>query len=301
MDPVTQSDAMIPPPPQEPVLRHRQLRLFELGNPLAARLGAGFFQSLPRQPGVYFFYDAQERLLYIGQSSDLRARVGSYRHVCPECHPRRTLRLVHRLARVEIRLCATHAEAQALEAALLLEHRPPYNRAGVWQAPPWWLSLHPGDAAIQVRLTRASAEGAAGLGPLPASFRYVHAALMRCLLRCFNPGLDLANFPVGMLGPTIPLVQNLPLAAGKEDAATEIAGFATRSSDALLARLESVLSPAHLAGPLEQAFWAEQLEYLRKFYHNGRPGTALLNPSLPADLAELRLFPALDRPSGAGG
>src|SRR6476620_8476908 len=75
-----------------PTQRSRQLRLFSVENPLNSRLGAAFFRRLPAKPGVYFFYDATGGLLYIGQSNDLRARVGSYRHVTPEKHPQRTLR-----------------------------------------------------------------------------------------------------------------------------------------------------------------------------------------------------------------
>lgn len=121
--------------------RDRQLPLLSLRTSFGERLGAEFFRGLPAEPGVYFYYDAAGRLLYIGQSNDLRARVGSYRHVSAGRHPRRTLRLVGRIARVEWRVCASAEAAIELERVLLLEHRPPFNRAGVWQGPPWWLCV----------------------------------------------------------------------------------------------------------------------------------------------------------------
>ena len=105
------------------------------------RLGADFFRSLPSVPGVYFFYGKAGELLYIGQSLDLKARIGSYRHVTPEKNPKRTLKLVHRIVRIEWKECATQAEAIELERVLLLEHRPPFNRAGVWKGDPWWLKI----------------------------------------------------------------------------------------------------------------------------------------------------------------
>src|SRR5689334_7650621 len=77
--------------------RRRQPGLFRLENPLTMRFGAEYFAKLPRGPGVYFFSDQHARLLYIGQTANLRARIGSYRHVTPERHPRRTLRLVARI------------------------------------------------------------------------------------------------------------------------------------------------------------------------------------------------------------
>ncbi|MDZ4288087.1 MAG: nucleotide excision repair endonuclease [Prosthecobacter sp.] len=279
---------------EEPVPRHRQMRLLEIGNPLAARLGAAFFQSLPRQPGVYFFYDTHGRLLYIGQSNDLRARVGSYRHVCPERHPRRTLRLVQRIARIEFRLCATPAEAQQCEAALLLEHRPPFNRAGVWQAPPWWLTLDLTADTMSVRLARAPSLAESSHGPLDSSFRYIHATLMRCLLRSLNPGLSLAAFPMGLLNPAAPLALRLPLPAEHHHLAPLLSAFATRTSDEILTNFEIALTPASIPGLLEQAFWAEQLESLRKYYHKKPPLAGISPVQQAAEPAGFAAFPALD-------
>lgn len=119
----------------------RQLKLFSTESPLVARLGVEFFRGLPEKPGVYFFHDDTGRLLYIGQSGDLKARLGSYRHVTPEKNPKRTLRLIHRTHRIQWKACKTAREAIKLEATLLLEHRPPFNRAGVWQGAPWWLRV----------------------------------------------------------------------------------------------------------------------------------------------------------------
>jgi excinuclease UvrABC nuclease subunit len=84
-------------------------------------------------PRVYFFHGGDGELLYIGQSLDLRERIGSYRHVTPEKNPKRTLKLVHRIVRIEWKECSTQTEAIDLERVLLLEHRPPFNRAGVWK------------------------------------------------------------------------------------------------------------------------------------------------------------------------
>ncbi|HYF36011.1 MAG TPA: nucleotide excision repair endonuclease [Prosthecobacter sp.] len=262
---------MTSPDLQETPPRPRQLRLLEVGNPLTARFGAAYFQSLPRQPGVYFFYDAGDRLLYIGQSCDLRARVGSYRHVTPERHPRRTLRLVHRIARIEFTLCPSQPDAQQLEAALLLERRPPFNRAGVWQPPPWWLALTTDPAGLEIRLTRAPTPADACLGPLPSSFRYVHAALCRSLLRLLNPGLRLTDFPVGWLSPSLPPLLRLPLRPGHQHL---IAGFVASQCDQLLAQFEAALAPENFPTLAEQSFWLEQWEYLYNFHNKKRPPVA---------------------------
>ncbi|HSI62334.1 MAG TPA: nucleotide excision repair endonuclease, partial [Candidatus Saccharimonadia bacterium] len=204
-------------------------------NPITTRLGPEAFTNLPRCPGVYFFYDATGRLLYIGQSLNLRARVTSYRHVSPERHPRRTLRLVHRIARIDWQTCDTPEAAIELERTLLLQHRPPFNRAGTWRAPPWYLQIRTTEDHLQLSLIRPEAPApaliadpkiAAALAPHPLlelpSFglqsqpsppqstssapaspislpRNIHATLCRCLIRLHHPDLPLSHYPAGLL------------------------------------------------------------------------------------------------------
>ena len=113
-----------------PSVTARQPRLFHLESSLSVKFGSAFFRSIPSQPGVYFFFDRDDMLLYIGQSADLRSRVGSYRHVTPEKNPKRTVRLVARTTRIEWELCDSTAAAIERERVLLLARRPPVNRAG---------------------------------------------------------------------------------------------------------------------------------------------------------------------------
>lgn len=237
--------------------RTKQLRLFTLRDPLTERFGADYFRALPQEPGVYFFHGIQGDLLYIGQSSDLRARVGSYRHVTPESHPKRTLKLVHRIARIEWRICTTAIEAVELERVLLLEHRPPFNRAGVWQGDPWWLNIEVKDGKLNLDLTRQ--EG--GIGPLPSAFRYVFGSMVRCLYRASFPSLPISQYPHGLLSPVVPLT--LTLSFPDVDGAVEMISSFTRGDPfALLTRLESVAPTSSAA---EQEYWLEEIERLKRY------------------------------------
>ncbi len=268
--------------------RGRQLRLWGAAvvRGLGARLGDDVFRALPQEPGVYFFYDAAGTLLYIGQSCDLRARVGSYRHVSPERHPRRTLRLVGRIAKIEWRVCVTPEEAIETERVLLLEHRPPFNRAGVWPGSPWWMSARAVDDSVVVRLLREpDLEDAACVGPLPGGFRYVHASLMRCVMRLWQPLLPAAGYPHGMWNITAPVMLRLPVAAVlavasmdangdmqmelgadpeklAKDMAEDLRRYARGDGAAWLARLEAL----HMGDSLmEQEYWAAEVEGLRRY------------------------------------
>lgn len=237
--------------------RHKQLRLFSLGNPLTERFGADYFRSLPKQPGVYFFYGSQSDLLYIGQSLDLKARIGSYRHVTPEKNPKRTLRLVYRIARIEFRTCTTASDAAELERILLLEHRPPFNRAGVWKCDPWWLKIEATNDRLKLELVRD--EG--GIGPLPPAFRYVLGSLVRCIYRFSFPGLPLSHYPHGLFGSAMPLTLSLALPDVVE-AAKSLRAYAKGNCAPLLSRLDSMpLS----ASEWQQEYWQEELERVRKY------------------------------------
>lgn len=240
-----------------PQTSSRQLKLFHLENPLTVRLGAEFFRALPALPGVYFFYGSADELLYIGQSSDLKARIGSYRHVTPEKNPKRTLRLVHRVRRIDWQECGSVAEAIALEARHLLAHRPPFNRAGVWQGEPWWLKIEANSERLLLELTRE----AAGTGPHPSGFRYVVGSMLRCLYRVSLPSAPLSEYPHGLFNAAVPLSVSLPLPSAATAAET-IMSYAEGSHAPLLSQLETMPLGTSTS---EQEYWQEELERLRKY------------------------------------
>ncbi|WP_395746087.1 nucleotide excision repair endonuclease [Prosthecobacter sp.] len=254
----------------------RQLKFFHLENPLSVRLGNDFFRSLPAVPGVYFFYGQAGELLYIGQSSDLKARIGSYRHVTPEKNPRRTLRLVHRIFKIEWRECALPAEAIELERVLLLEHRPPFNRAGVWKGDPWWFKIEISSDKLHLELTRE----ASGTGPHPPAFRYVLGSLVRCLYRSACPQAPLSAYPHRLFDASVPLTLSLCLPDIAEAAET-LRSYATGAPETLLSKLESMPRGASL---WEQEYWQEELERLIKYAakNASMPASPPVSPAPPA-------------------
>lgn len=242
---------------QTPFHHLRQLRLFQLENPLNERLGSAFFRSLPSSPGVYFFYGCEGELLYIGQSGDLKARIGSYRHVTPEKHPKRTLRLVHRIVRIEWKVCASSEEALELESQLLLEHRPPFNRAGVWQGAPWWLSVEVRENLLLLELSREERE----LGPLPPAFRYVFGSMLRCLLRTSFPYRQLIEYPHGLFDAKVPL-SFLGALPSVVEVAEAIRRYTAGYGDELL----SLLNTMHVGTTeIEVEYWNEERERVSKY------------------------------------
>jgi len=110
-----------------------QLWLFDPPKPLVERLGNDFFRALPSRPGVYFMCEATGGVLYVGKARNLRQRLSSYRVANPERFPRRMIRLLHRVTRIEWDECPSEEAARHREALLICVLTPRFNAAGkVW-------------------------------------------------------------------------------------------------------------------------------------------------------------------------
>src|SRR3954464_5704812 len=105
-------------------MTEQQLHLFAAPRPLLERLGADFFSSVPSEPGVYVMTGADQRVLYIGQSGNLRARLGSYKNAKPDRAPRKVIRLIHQVRAITWEKCETPQAARLRENELLRLHRP---------------------------------------------------------------------------------------------------------------------------------------------------------------------------------
>ena len=96
-------------------------------------------EHLPHSPGVYLFRDEQERVLYVGTSRDLRARVRSY-FTASETRSRMG-EMVNLAASVTGIECATPLEARVRELSLIAAHKPRYNRRSRHPEKMHWLKL----------------------------------------------------------------------------------------------------------------------------------------------------------------
>lgn len=90
------------------------------------QLDPGVVDTLPETSGVYFFYDAQGNLLYIGKSNNIRNRVLS--HLSSDYQSGKQMQMVKQIARIDYEITAGELGALIRESYLVKKLSPIYNR-----------------------------------------------------------------------------------------------------------------------------------------------------------------------------
>ena len=80
--------------------------------------------GLPKDPGVYQYYDVKGNILYVGKAKNLRNRVKSYFN---GEHSGKTKVLIRKINDIKLIVVPTEHDALLLENNLIKEYRPPYN------------------------------------------------------------------------------------------------------------------------------------------------------------------------------
>ena len=241
---------------------NQQLRLLPPPKPLNDRLGASFFRGIPSAPGVYRMFDEAGLLLYIGQSSDLRDRLNSYRHVHPDRDSKKTIRLVHLVRRIEWEVCDSPVSAVLKENELLRTLRPRFNRMNVYPKACFFIGVELDGGLLRLALTRDTTMS----GKLFGAFKgaaWPFASLCRLLFIASHRDVDFGHFPSRLL-TTAPLrTQSFGL---EESVALLVDNYLAGESVSLVEALTDVCSKVEMRTPFEQNLMLADLIAAEEFF-----------------------------------
>lgn len=81
--------------------------------------------GIPKLPGIYKYYNAENELIYVGKAKHLRKRVSSY--FIKTLTSYKTFELVQRIAKIEFTIVNSEQDAFLLENSLIKQFQPKYN------------------------------------------------------------------------------------------------------------------------------------------------------------------------------
>ncbi len=82
-------------------------------------------KEIPTDAGCYLYWDAEDKLLYVGKAKNLRKRVSSYFQKTNQTP--KTQLMVSKISKIETRSVGSEIEALILENNLIKEYRPRFN------------------------------------------------------------------------------------------------------------------------------------------------------------------------------
>lgn len=94
---------------------------------LPMNLDKQVIDKLPSKPGVYYFHNSKDKIIYVGKAVNLKKRVSShFTHNDPDLKRQNFIRHIHR---VTFKQCATELEALVLESTEIKRLWPRYNKS----------------------------------------------------------------------------------------------------------------------------------------------------------------------------
>ena len=267
-----------------------QTLLFRDPRPLLETLGQDFFRRVPQCPGVYLMRDPSQTVLYVGKAKNLRKRLGSYRVANPDRMPRRHLRMLRAVVRIDLEECADERSALMRESELLLKLRPKFNRAGTWPAPPRFLVWRALAQNLELAVTEKPEAGWEAFGPLGSIARALRNVLARLLWCVIHPHLGPSRMPLGWVHGQFEIVTCLQTRNCAIEPAAWLRELCSGESEAFTQWARGQMpEPSHA---FDKVVIETDLKFLSDFFYSPLPRTLWLNFSLnsvPPRLRESKL------------
>jgi predicted GIY-YIG superfamily endonuclease len=207
--------------------------------------------------------DAAEKVVYVGKARDLKRRLQNYRIANPDKMPRRHLRMVREVARIEFQFCPSESAALKRESKLLRSLKPKFNRAGVWPGKTRFLVWRRAEERLDLGVMDVPEAGWQRHGPLGGNAMQLQRTLACLLWLAVNPGRAFAELPPGWAQGKFAEPAAIRCGGAAEEVGMAVAAFFWQSQDGLLHWLQRRL--AERTHPFERSVIAGELELLRQF------------------------------------
>ncbi|MDB6016106.1 MAG: Excinuclease subunit [Pedosphaera sp.] len=252
----------------------QQLHLFDPAKPLLQRFGPGFFKAVPSKPGVYIMSGETGRILYIGQSGNLRQRLGSYKNARPDRAPRKIIRLVHAVRALVWEECETVADARLKETQLLRVHRPRFNVQNTYPRAYRFIGLRTNESAMEFSLGAEPHPGGNNYGAFKSGAVRGYGALLRLLWAALHQPASPHEFPALLLKPKPPgayAIFPMPKTAPPdwEQLTAALHHLLAGESDEFIKTLTAMLPVGPETSVFQRNLLAADLEILTGFYEHG--------------------------------
>lgn len=254
-------------------MEHEQLPLIpDTYNPLVERLGAEWFEKVPREPGIYRMRGKRGELLYVGKAKELRTRLLWYRRARKGKVSRKTVRLLREVRSITYEVCRSEEQALLKENALIREARPPFNRAK--KSPETYYYIHlsriPGALLFRLDMKQEGGEQWRNYGAFKGH-RFTRRAMGALLRQCYFRAAGIARaceLPLVLTRNLTPMNYRLDLGD------IELDGDLARLLEAYLGGVEDHLSlwaeedglPARVEGGFTRSLLSDDAEVLGSFF-----------------------------------
>jgi excinuclease ABC subunit C len=217
-------------------------------------------RTIPTEPGVYLYKNAEGEVIYVGKAKNLRSRVASYFHE-GRWEDSKTGTLVREAVDVDYIVVANNKEALALENNLIKQRKPRFNILLRDDKTYPYVKLTLGERWPRVYVTRRlRKDGGAYYGPyFPANLAYrivdlIHRNFLipscKVDLTRFHPRPCLQYYIKRCLGPC---VQDLTTAETYQEAVRDVKLFLEGRPTDLARSLEQRMEQAAAAEEYERA------------------------------------------------
>ena len=240
-----------------------QLLLIPDPRPLDQRLGRDFFREAPRRPGVYLMKDAGNNVLYVGKAKDLKQRLNNYRVANPDRMPRRHLRMVTEVKRIELEFCVTESAALEREAELLRSLKPKFNRAGVWPGKTRFIAWRVREEHLDLMVVETPGVDWQRFGQMGSSAVHLHCTISRLLWLALNPTRAFAELPLGWVQGDFMDTASINCGESVAEVVAVLESFFWDEADPFLLWLESKFTAR--TSPFDRQAIEAEMESLKEF------------------------------------